>query len=177
MRTAYVLDVRIDTVANILGALAQALTDGVGEAIAGERDRSPTDAAALVHLAKYRGGSIDALRAPLRLSHPGCVRLIDRLEEQRLVARGEADDRRSRALDLTRAGEAAARAVLDSRLATLRRALETLSPRERETLAALLGRLLTGLVEDEAHALAICRVCDYDACPDSVCPVARAFES
>jgi DNA-binding MarR family transcriptional regulator len=175
MRSAYVVDMRVDHAANILGALVQALSDDVGTAIAGPADRSATDAAALVHLSKYRGASIDALRAPLRLSHPGCVRLVDRLEGERLVARGEAEDGRSCALALTRAGRAAARSVLDSRLGALRRALAALSPGERQSFAALVGKVLGSLVLDEAHALAVCRVCDYDACPDSVCPVARAL--
>jgi MarR family transcriptional repressor of emrRAB len=170
------LAVRAETAANILGALAQALADEVDGAIAAGTERSQLDAAALVHLSKYAGSSIEALRVPLRLSHPGCVRAVDRLEEQGLLERREAADRRARALELTAAGRAVARAVLRERQERLCEALRSLSAAERETLAALAGKLLTRLVRDEAHALAICRVCDYGVCPDGVCPVARAFD-
>jgi DNA-binding MarR family transcriptional regulator len=169
--------VRTDTIANVVGALAQAITDRIDDAIAEAPGRPHVDAAALVHLSKYRDDSIDALRQPLRLSHPGCVRLVDRLEESRLLGRSEGADRRSRSLRLTPAGEAAAKTVLRTRHAALRRALQTLTPREQQQLGRLVGKVLGGLVHDEAEALAVCRVCDYASCPDAVCPVARALEA
>jgi DNA-binding MarR family transcriptional regulator len=166
--------VKRETVANIVGAFAQAVTDAVREAVA-EGAEPQNSAAALVHLSKYRDEPIDALRRPLRLSHPGCVRLVDRLEERRLVVRGEGADRRSRPLRLTPAGEKAARGVLRKRGSALDRALEALTPGERRELARLAGKVLSELVHDEAQALTVCRVCDYDACPDSLCPVAKAL--
>lgn len=163
-----------ETVANVIGAFAQAVADAVQEAVS-EGAVAPASAAALVHLSKYRDEPIDALRRPLRLSHPGCVRLVDRLEERRLVLRGEGSDRRSRPLRLTAAGETVARGVLRKRRAALKRALGALTPHEQRTLARLAGKVLTELVHDEAEALVVCRVCDYDACPDADCPVAKAL--
>lgn len=165
--------VRPETVANIVGAFAQAVTDGVHEAV--DAGAGPQAAAALVHLSKYGGEPIDALRKPLRLSHPGCVRVVDRLAEQRLVVRGEGEDRRARPLRLTPAGAGAAKAILRKRGAALTRALAALSPREQQQLGRLVAKALAALVEDEAHALAVCRVCDYAACPDEDCPVARSL--
>ncbi|MEW6270778.1 MAG: MarR family transcriptional regulator [Thermodesulfobacteriota bacterium] len=166
---------KTETVANVVGAFAQAVTDGVQAALDGRA--GPQAAAALVHLSKYGGEPIDALRKPLRLSHPGCVRVVDRLEERRLVVRGEGRDRRARPLRLTPAGASAAKGVLRKREAALRRALAALTPREQQTLGRLVAKALTALVEDEAHALAVCRMCDYGACPDEDCPVAKALES
>jgi len=167
--------VKPETIANVLGAFAQAITDGVHEAI---DDRAgPQGAAALVHLSKYGGEPIDALRRPLGLSHPGCVRLVDRLEERGLVVREEGEDRRARSLRLTKVGASAARSVLRAREVALQRALAALSPKEQQTLGALVAKALGALVEDEAHALAVCRVCDYGACPDEACPVAQALSS
>ncbi len=175
MRTAYDGGMRPETVANVLGALAQAVSDAVGQSVAEDLDESWTSVAALVHLSKYPHDTIDALRKPLGLSHPGCVRLVDRLEEGGLVARGDGEDRRTRSLRPTAAGRAAARKVLRKRQSALERVLATLSASERSHLGQLLGKMLTRLVHDEAQALAICRVCDYDACPDAVCPVARGL--
>jgi DNA-binding MarR family transcriptional regulator len=169
--------VRTDTIANVLGAFGQALTDCVDGALAEEPGQPHTGAAALVHLAKYCDTSIDGLRKPLGLSHPGCVRLVDRLEDRRLVTRGEGTDRRARALRLTTAGETVARTILRSRQAALRRALRTLTPRERATLGRLAGKVLASLARTEDDALAVCRLCDYASCPDAVCPVARALEA
>jgi DNA-binding MarR family transcriptional regulator len=163
------------TIANIVGAFAQAVSDEIQEGIAGDAGQVPNGAAALVHLSKYPNAPIDGLRSPLRLSHPGCVRVVDRLEAERLVVRGTGTDRRSRPLRLTPAGEVAARSVLRKRRGSLRHALGALSAREQEALAALAAKVLTALVHDEPQALAVCRVCDYDACPDSVCPVAKAL--
>ncbi len=175
MRNAYDGCVRAETVANVLGAFAQAVADAVGESVAEDLDDSWTSVAALVHLSKYPHDTIDALRKPLALSHPGCVRLVDRLEERGLVARGDGQDRRTRSLRPTAAGRAAARKVLRRRRLALERVLATLSAGERKRLGELLGKMLGGLVHDEAQALAICRVCDYDACPDAACPVARGL--
>jgi MarR family transcriptional regulator, negative regulator of the multidrug operon emrRAB len=164
-----------ETVANVIGAFAQAVADAVQEAVSEGSAAPPSAAAALVHLSKYRDEPIDALRRPLGLSHPGCVRLVDRLEERRLVLRSEGSDRRSRPLRLTAAGETLARGVLRKRRGALKRALGALTPAEQRTLARLAGKVLTEIVRNESHALAVCRVCDYDACPDADCPVTRAL--
>jgi MarR family transcriptional regulator, negative regulator of the multidrug operon emrRAB len=153
------------TAANVLGALAQA----IGDAVAAD-----SAAAALVHLAKYPDEPIDALRRPLGLSHAGCVRLVDRLEEQGLVERSEGEDRRVRALRLTRSGGSAARRVLEAREDALTRAIGQLSANERDQLVRIATKVLAELVVDSAAALAVCRLCDYARCPDDVCPTGKA---
>jgi len=173
MRFAHIYRMKPDTIANVVGAFAQAVVDGVQGAVSD--GSAPQAAAALVHLSKYAGEPIDALRSPLRLSHPGCVRVVDRLEQRRLVVRGEGDDRRARPLRLTPAGASAAKTVLRRRQVALRRALAVLTPHEQQQLGRLVGKALSALVEDEAQALAVCRVCDYGVCPDADCPVAKAL--
>jgi len=167
---------KTETAANILGALAQAVTDAVSDAIVEDRGCSESSAAALVHLAKYRDETIDALRRPLGLSHPGCVRLIDRLEETELVARGEGSDRRTRALRLTRTGKAEARALLRARGEVLAEVIAVLSAAERRTFARLASKILGSLVEDVDDGLAVCRLCDYESCPDEDCPVSKTLQ-
>ncbi len=166
-----------ETAANVVGALARALVDAIEQSAAETVGHGPTAAAALVHLSKYDGENINALRTPLDLSHPGCVRLVDRLQENRLVARADGPDGRAVTVELTQGGAAAARTILRKRQETLRDALGGLSARELELLGRLAGKVLTRMVHDEPEALRVCRVCDYRVCPDGVCPVGIAVES
>lgn len=175
MHHTYDACMRAETVVNVVGAFVQAVSDAVGESVAEDLDESWSSVAALVHLCKYPDETIDALRKPLALSHPGCVRLVDRLEERGLIARGDGRDRRTRSLRATPGGRAAARKVLRKRRLALERLLAKLSASERQRLGELTGKVLAGLVRDESQALSICRVCDYDVCPDAACPVARGL--
>src|SRR5262249_6838450 len=123
MRFAYSGAMKKETVANIVGALAQAVVDAVEHDLAESIRQGPTGAAALVHLSKYGGDPITEPGVPLDLSHPGCVRLVDRLEQQKLVARQGATDGRAVAVALTASGSAAARAALRKRGVVLQKAL------------------------------------------------------
>jgi DNA-binding MarR family transcriptional regulator len=174
MRTAYEWVVQSSTITNVLGAFAQAIVDAVETGVE-STDLSPASAAALVHLSKYEGARISELRVPLELSHPGCVRLVDRLEVLRLVTRGAADDGRAVALHLTARGSAAARSTLRRRGEALESVLSALTARERAELGRLAAKVLTRLVRSEPQALQTCRLCDYAACPDDVCPVGQAL--
>jgi DNA-binding MarR family transcriptional regulator len=165
------------TAVNVLGAFAQAVVDAIETRLETTTDLGPASAAALVHLSKYGGAGINALRVPLELSHPGCVRLVDRLEAQDLVVRGDAADGRAVALQLTARGRAAAKVVLQRRRDALEGALSALTLRERAELGRLAAKVLERLVHDEPQALQTCRLCDYGACPDDVCPVGKALAS
>jgi len=166
-----------ETVANVLGALAQAIVDAVEADTVSSAGQHGTAAAALVHLSKYAGESINTLRRPLELSHPGCVRLVDRLEQDDLVGRYEGSDRRAVAIHLTTQGGAAVRGVLRGRRAALKRALGSLSAAEVRALGAIAGKILAQLVHDEPEALRVCRLCDYRVCPEGVCPVGIAVSA
>ena len=157
-------------VANVTGAAVLALGDAIREVTtAGERDATAT--AALVHLAKYPGETVDALRGPLALSHSGCVRLIDRLAASGEVERRPgAEDRRSLAIHLTRKGKKAAQQALAARAEVLVSALSVLTEAEQETLGRLAAKVLAGRVGSIPVALRVCRLCDYEACVE--CPVA-----
>lgn len=113
---------------------------------------------------------IERLRRILGLSHPGAVRLVDRLVEDGMVVRGLAShDRRAVALSLTKSGEETAHAIIEERQSGLSRALDALTPGELAELGVLAGKLLQHLVSGEDVAYAICRLCNHHFCDG--CPV------
>ena len=118
---------------------------------------------------------IERLRRALHLSHPGAVRLVDRLVADGLVVRRPSlEDRRAVALHLTDAGERGRVAILGARRQSLARALKSMDPLEREMLGRLTEKLLAGLVQDLDHGYAVCRLCDHEVCMD--CPVDGALQ-
>ena len=103
--------------ANLLGALALTLSDRAAAAVQAEAGLASSDAAALVTLRNYAEGEpLALLGRALALSHPGVVRLADRLQARGLVERHRGDrDGRAVALRLTAAGRRAADAALAAR--------------------------------------------------------------
>jgi MarR family transcriptional regulator, negative regulator of the multidrug operon emrRAB len=153
---------------NLLGALALTLADHIG---------TGSDAAALITLRNYAEGEpLDLLRRALALSHPGVVRLADRLERRGLVERRRSErDGRAVVLQLTRAGRRAATEAQRARAQAIDTALGSLQPAERRSLEGMLERMLAAHTTDATASLVICRLCDPDVCghPDG-CPVTQA---
>ena len=158
--------------ANILGALALRLSDEMRAAVVSD-ERDATGMAALVHLSKYPGESIEGLRVPLELSHSGGVRLVDRLVNAGHVERHAGVDARSVALRLTRKGREVTLSALARRQEVLARALRSLPESERGVLGELVSRLLVHEVATEPAALRTCRLCNYVACRE--CPITVAL--
>jgi MarR family transcriptional repressor of emrRAB len=163
--------------ANLLGALALTLSDRAAAAVQAGAGVSGSDAAALVTLRNYAEGEpLDLLRRALALSHPGVVRLADRLQARGLVERHRSDrDGRAVALRLTAAGRRSADAALAARADAIDAALETLDPGQRRALTPMLELMLGAQTTDSTASLVICRLCDPDVCghPER-CPVTQA---
>lgn len=162
-----------DRASNIVGAFALAIHDRL-EPGAHRRDRRAVPDAALVHLSHCSNPTIDSLRAVLGLTHSGAVRLADRLERDTLAERAPGtNDRRVTSLRLTSRGAAAVEAVLSRRADALHDLMQgALSAVEQATLADLTGKLLFAATTGPNDLYRICRLCEFDACPD--CPVAAA---
>jgi MarR family transcriptional repressor of emrRAB len=163
--------------ANLLGALALTLSDRAAAAVHAGAGVSRSDAAALVTLRNYAEGEpLDLLRRALALSHPGVVRLADRLQARGLVERHRGDgDKRAVALKLTKAGRDAADAALAARADAIDAALETLDAGQRRALSPMLERMLGAQTTDSTASLVICRMCDPDVCGHpGRCPVTQA---
>jgi MarR family transcriptional repressor of emrRAB len=155
---------------NLLGALALTLADQIG---------TGSDAAALITLRNYAEGEpLELLRRALALSHPGVVRLADRLQRRGLVERRRSErDGRAVALRLTPAGRRAADEAQAARADTVDAALAALGKDERRALDGMLERMLAAHTSDSTASLVICRLCDPDVCghPDA-CPVTQAAQ-
>lgn len=149
---------------NVLGAAALALTDSILRRVEDEAGMASGMAAALVSIATREGGSIADLREALALSHPGTVRLVDRLELAGLAERRPGPDGRRVALVLTAAGRERHDRLLAARTDALDAALATLDDSERAALLPLMEKLLVGLSPSHSEAYRICRLCHVPAC-------------
>lgn len=163
----------IDRTANLLGTLSLAVADRIGEAARQTLGHAGETPAALVVIGYDLGPSNEQLRSVLGLSHPGSVRLVDRLVADGLVERRQGRDRRAIALYLTAEGHALREALLSERLAAIRPVLEPLSADEQDALAGLLHKLLGALPTTDLERCTLCRLCDNSVCRD--CPIPADF--
>lgn len=160
--------------ANLVGALALAVGDRTGTAMAEAAGVSETAATALSALHHFLGRpSVDQLRRVLGLTSSGTVRLVDGLAKAGYVRRRPGQDARSTAIVLTASGRAAAKRVAAARAAVLAEVLAPLSEPERATLADLVGKLLVGLMREPGATRWNCRQCDTVTCRGTGggCPV------
>lgn len=161
---------------NVVGAMAVALSDSLHFGTQAQAPEPGPAAAAIALLGNEPGLTIEQLRRALRLSHPGTVRLVDRLAEEGLVERkASVEDRRAVALHLTSAGKASCTSILTARRASIAGALQSLDDGERETLGRIAEKLLGSLVQDANQAYQVCRLCDRQVC--KACPVEGALEA
>jgi DNA-binding MarR family transcriptional regulator len=164
--------------ANVLGALALVVTDGLGRSVTDDVG-SVTDAAALSALAQFLdGATVDRVHQVLGLTPSGAVRLVDRLEGAGLVTRTPGPDGRSRAVRLTDAGRERARAVGGARSAYLSGLVEVLEPGEVDVLRGLLAKVMAAVVGNKDGGAWTCRLCDLTACrrTQGECPALNAAQ-
>lgn len=156
--------------ANLLGALATGISDRIRLAAAEQTSLGGEAAAALIVIGHMAGPSIDQLGRVLKLSHPGTVRVVDRLVAAGLAERKSAlSDRRALALHLTPAGETERAAVLEGRRAAICAVLDHVAPEDYPVLEQLVEKMLVSLPCDATSAMSVCRFCDQHAC--SSCPM------
>jgi DNA-binding MarR family transcriptional regulator len=159
--------------ANLLGALALAVNDRMEGAARRTLKRSGETPAALVVLGLTPGITNERLRRILRQSHPGAVRLVDRLVADGLVERRAGRDGREIALHLTPAGVQRRDALLQDRLASIGMLLSPLSEAEQAQLATLMCKMLPAIPVSEVEVFTVCRLCDERACRE--CPLPPGF--
>ena len=164
-----------DRTANLLGAVGLAVADRIEETARSILNHAGETPAALVVIGYGLGPSNDQLRRILGISHPGCVRLVDRLVADGLVERRQGRDRRAVALYLTDEGTALRQKLLKGRLAAIVPFLNPLDEAERGALAALLGKMLSSIDATDIQRCNLCRLCDDSVCTD--CPIPANFRN
>jgi MarR family transcriptional repressor of emrRAB len=169
VRAAHMVRRMIDRTANLLGVVGLAVADRIENTARNILSHAGETPAALVVIGYGLGPSNDQLRRILGLSHPGAVRLVDRLVADGLVERREGRDKRAVALYLSERGVDLREDLLKGRLAVIRPLLESLSDAEQETLAALLHKMLSSMETTDVERCTLCRLCDDRVC--SNCPI------
>lgn len=160
--------------ANLLGAWSLHVTDVMRHATEGTAGHGGGIPPALVALAADAGQSIEELRRTLRLTHPGTVRLVDRLVDQGWAERRRAAHGRAVAVVLTAAGRRTAAKIIAARQRALIGLLDPLSDGQRRALTALLEVLLAASTADTEDLRRRCRLCDRRCCQN--CPVDLALD-
>src|SRR5918992_1410566 len=158
--------------ANLLGALALDAAGVLEAATKPVVGQGGAAAAALVTIAAHPGRSIERLRAPLGLSQPGAVRLVERLVALGWVERTGPGGRRGLELRLTPEGDAVLEEMLLARRIALAELIEPLTEAERAQLSDLLEKLLAARTGDRHDLERLCRLCEWRICDE--CPVAGA---
>lgn len=159
-----------DRLLNLFGALAIGVADRVRWEALDETSLGGEASAALVVIGHASGMSIDQLSRVLGLSHPGAVRLVDRLASAGLAQREKSSqDRRMVALGLTKSGRAHRSALLKRRNNALKEVLEVVGSEHLAVLEQITEAMLQSMPHDAASALTICRYCNERQCPD--CPM------
>lgn len=169
VRPAPTLRRMIDRTANLLGVVGLAVADRIEDTARDILSHAGETPAALVVIGYGSGPSNDQLRRILGLSHPGTVRLVDRLVADGLVERREGHDKRAVALYLSKRGRALREELLKGRLAAIRPLLAPLTDAEQETFAALLHKMLASMETTDMERRTLCRLCDDRVC--SNCPI------
>lgn len=158
--------------ANLVGALALAVTDRTSAAMAAAGGVSESAATALLALHHFlERPSVDRLRQVLGLTSSGTVRLVDSLVKAGYARRRPGGDARSTAVTLTASGRAAAKRIAAARAEVLDDVLAPLSGEERTLLAGAVGKVLVGLMRPPGATRWNCRQCDTGLCRGGGCPV------
>jgi DNA-binding MarR family transcriptional regulator len=154
---------------NLLGAFVLEVATRIQRETEAAIGHTGATAAALVTIAQFPERTVEDLRRAVGLSHPAAVRVVDRLEEGRLVRRTPAGRGPAVALTATAAGRRRARQILDIRGRIIAEALPALSRDEERVLTDVVERALSGLAD--APEPVICRMCDTGRCRRGECPV------
>jgi MarR family transcriptional regulator, negative regulator of the multidrug operon emrRAB len=153
------------------GALASAIDAKVMRAVG---DWSATEMGALLTCLSFGEVGIGDLGEVLGLTGSGAVRLVDRLEQDELVAR-QARQGRSVSVRLSARGRRLAVDLRRRRLGAIEDLLASLSADERVLIANLLAKMLHSAELDAPRARMVCRFCDHRRCEGDTCPIGRSL--
>lgn len=157
---------------NLVGTFSLTVCDAMTESMTQVAGHSGALAAAVSYLFQEPDCGIEDLRAPLGLSQPATVRLVNQMVDDDLASRTvhSSDGRRVR-VNLTRKGKALATRILKARETGIGSLISLLTPEEQDALGALLGKALSMPARNRSEGERVCRLCDVESCPSERCPV------
>lgn len=158
---------------NVLAAWALAVADGVRSAAEQSTGMAGVAPAALVAIVADPGMSIDELRRVLTLTHPGTVRLVDRLVERGWIERRQGFGR-TVLLEATAAGRDARDRVSRARQVAIAGLLAPMSNQAVSQAARLVEPVVDDVVDDVDAVRRLCRLCDRSVCDP--CPAERGVD-
>jgi DNA-binding MarR family transcriptional regulator len=167
---------RDDHLINLVGAFVSVAGDDLRRVLEDEAEAGGSQPAALFALDTWPDRSVDFLARVLGLTHPGAVRLVDRLVEAGLVSRRSGVDGRTAALRLTARGRARSARARASRRQVLADLLTELTTAERRALDGMLDRVLRRRSRSRIEAHHDCRLCDHSVCRGDDCPIGMSVE-
>ncbi|HEX7298525.1 MAG TPA: MarR family transcriptional regulator [Solirubrobacteraceae bacterium] len=153
--------------ANWAGALASIVASRLKETA---EARSESEIAALLSCHYFPTLSVGELAEVLGLTASGAVRLLDRLEDQRLIRR-RAGEGRTVIVESTARGRRVAEDLQRRRLTAIDDLLSVLSTEERDEFASLVATILRGAGLGASRARHVCRLCDHISCDGTRCPI------
>jgi MarR family transcriptional regulator, negative regulator of the multidrug operon emrRAB len=160
---------------NLLGALVVSVHDRMTELVEAELGMGGQAPAALVTITHNPGESVAFLSGALRLSHPGCVRLVNKLVQAGLVERGEGKDKRYVTLTLSAAGKRRSQEILRARRKALELFAQPLRRQQQLQLTELLETILRETATTKQAGDTACRLCEEQHCPQPDCPITQGF--
>jgi MarR family transcriptional regulator, negative regulator of the multidrug operon emrRAB len=162
--------------ANLVGALGLTLADGQERVVIAATGLATSEATALNFVGQTPGCSIESVRTALAISHPGTVRVIDRLADKRLIERTAGVDGRTRGLRLTDSGMDAWDRLNEARIVWLNTVIDRLGRTEQSQLESAVEDLLAGVTPGYDESEHMCRLCDLRVCLQDRCPVTLALD-
>ena len=114
------------------------------------------------------GLTAERLSTVLKMSHSGCLRLIERLELAGYVERRDGRNKREKAIHLNAAGEQMRSDLLSARQSAAWEILSNLDPAERNAMRTFVLRMLDRMEPEGLGKDGLCRLCDRLTCQQ--CP-------
>ncbi|HEY0226746.1 MAG TPA: MarR family transcriptional regulator [Mycobacterium sp.] len=164
----------LDHAANVIGAWVLAVADAIEHATTAATGITGAAPAALVAIAADPDMTIDDLRRTLDLTHPGAVRLVDRLEGCGWLERRPGHGRTIH-LRLTTKGRHTQQRLLAARRAAIADSTAALDPADLQQIAQLIAPSLAASATDTDRLRHLCRLCQRSKCDP--CPVAAGLDS
>lgn len=153
---------------NQIAAFARGLNARIEEELESTFGRSLSELTALVSIQNCDQFHIGWLAETLGLQHSSAVRVVDRLEQDRLISRLDKDAKKQVGLKISRSGATLARKVLALREQITEAYLASITEEQQKSLAQIIQPVIRSQTATSIGLYRHCALCDDGACTN--CP-------